>query len=279
MSGEQRVDVLAGAPREQRWRPWVCLIYHDVTVEARRATGGRGFFSVPARAFAAQLDVIRELNLRGCSIADALADPVDVVAISFDDGDLAQATRAFPALAARGMTATFFVTTSWIGTPRYASWDQLREMRAAGMSIQSHTHSHPFLSELGATRLRDELRRSREILDEQLGQRTTMLAFPGGDAPRRRLRGLLADCGYEVIATSRWGRNYPTSSEGPRHVKRCTVLGDPPRSEFVDVVTGNRWLGLRKQARERMLASIRAVLGPSRYARWRRAFLDATRSD
>jgi peptidoglycan/xylan/chitin deacetylase (PgdA/CDA1 family) len=255
-------------------RPWVCLVYHDVTPAAPLAAGGPEYFAVSAETFGRELDLIRDAGLRGCSIADALARPDNAVAITFDDGDLGQADRAFPALAKRGMTATFFVTTGWMGKPKYASWDQLREMKAAGMSIQSHTHSHPFLSELDAAKLRDELRRSREILDEQLGQQTTMIAFPGGDAPRSELRGMLQEEGYSVIGTSRWGTNRRPPAAGPWHIRRCTVRGAPADADFRAIITADVWLGLRKRARERALAMLRASLGPSRYARWRRGFLD-----
>ena len=253
--------------------PWICLIYHEVTEHEPRV-GGADFFSVSASTFARQLSLIAGLGLRGCSIAQAITDPRRAVAISFDDGDIGQAERAFPALAARGMTATFFVTTSWVGTPRYASWHQLREMAAAGMSIQSHTHTHPFLSELDEHRLRDELCRSRDLLDEQLQQRTTMIAFPGGDAPRPALRHVLAEEGYDVVGTSRWGRNPARGGGRPWYVKRCTVRGAPPDAHFSAIVTGDRVLSLKKQTRERVLAFLRSSLGPSRYARWRRRFLD-----
>ena len=253
---------------------WVCLIYHDVTPHAPQAAGGPEYFAVSAEQFGRQLDLIRDAGLRGCSIADALARPANAVGISFDDGDLGQAVRAFPALAGRGMTATFFVTTAWVDTPKYASWAQLREMRAAGMSIQSHTHSHPFLSELDASALRDELRRSREILNERLGQDTTMIAFPGGDAPRSELRGMLQEEGYAVVGTSRWGRNHRAPRSGPHYIRRCTVRGAPADADFRAIITGDPWLNVQRQAREKALAWLRASLGPSRYARWRRGFLD-----
>jgi len=252
----------------------VCLIYHDVGATEEALTGGKTYFSVSQATFDRQLRAIADLGLQGRSIAEMLRDPTGGVAISFDDGDLGQATRAFPTLARHGMTATFFVTTSWMGTAGYASWDQLREMRDAGMSIQSHTHTHPFLSELDADRLRDELRRSREILDERLEQRTTMLAFPGGDAPRRSLRHLLSECGYEVVATSRWGLN-PGGAGQPRFIRRCTVRGAPPDAVFSAIVRGDRWLGAKRTARERVLAFLRSSLGPTRYARWRRGFLNS----
>ena len=254
--------------------PWTCLIYHDVTPGSPGVTGGKDYFSVSSATFRRQLEVIEELGYRGCSIASAIGRPDGAVAISFDDGDLGQATRAFPALAARNMTATFFVTTAWMDRPGYASWNQLREMQAAGMSIQSHTHTHPFLSELDRERLQLELRRSREILDERLGQTTTMIAYPGGDAPAPRLRHLLAEEGYRIVATSRWGRNSPRITEEQRFIRRCTVRGSLDEAGFAAIVSGDTLLSFRRQARERVLAFLRSSLGPSRYARWRRRFLN-----
>ena len=254
-------------------------MYHDVTALPTSTGGGAKYFSVSNAAFVRHLGLLEVAGLRGCSIEEALGSPATRrVAISMDDGDLGQATRAFPALAARRMTATFFVTTNWVGTPGYASWDQLREMRAAGMSIQSHTHTHPFLSSLGSDLLRDELARSRSLLDEQLGQQTNMIAFPGGDAPRPELRHMLADQGYAVVGTSRWGLNDDAAESAQRYIRRCTVRGETNDAIFMAIATGNAWLGAKKSAREGVLRLVRSSLGPGRYARWRRALLETVSS-
>lgn len=250
---------------------WVCLMYHDVMPRVTGGSGGPGYFAVPREAFVRQLSIIRDMGLRGGSVADVLANPDGRIAISFDDGDAGQAEHAFPALRDAGMTATFFVTTGWVGRPGYVSWNALRDMRDAGMSIQSHTHTHPFLSELNGDTLRDELRRSRDLLDHHLGpsQRTTMIALPGGDLPRRPLRSVFADEGYEVVATSRWGVNR-LAPGSPSYVRRCTVRASPDDGTFAATVLGNPWLAARRGMREHVLGAIRRTLGPTRYARWRR---------
>jgi peptidoglycan/xylan/chitin deacetylase (PgdA/CDA1 family) len=257
---------------------WICLMYHEVTPEAVRSGAGE-WFSVSAGSFASQLDQIRGRGLRGCSVADVLAsgqsvDPV--VAISFDDGSEGQYARAFPALVARGMSATFFVTTSWVGRPGFVTWPQLREMKQAGMSIQSHTHSHPFLSELAPPALEQELRRSKAELDHQLGQNTDQLSLPGGDYPRRRFRGLIGQSGYRVLCTSVWGRNRRRVVVGAP-VKRCTIRGAMAPEEFDRIILGDPWLGLTRGLRGNALNMVRSSLGPTRYSRWRRSFLDAAR--
>ena len=253
---------------------WLCLMYHDVASSGATLTGGPAYFTTPRASFADQLDRVQGAGFRGVSIAEALkARPAPVVGISFDDGDEGQFTHAFPEIVRRGMSATFFVTTTWVGRPGYASWDQLREMRAAGMSIQSHTRSHPFLSELSPDALEHELTGSKRELDEALDQDTDSLALPGGDAPRDAWRARIAAAGYRVVATSRWGLNSPAEGPGPLEIRRCTVRGAPSAAEFDRLLRAESSLFMQRQAREFVLHATRSALGPTRYARWRHTAL------
>jgi peptidoglycan/xylan/chitin deacetylase (PgdA/CDA1 family) len=201
------------------------------------------------------------------------------VAISFDDGDLGQFENGHAELVKRGMTATFFITTDWVGRPNYVSWNQLREMRAAGMSIGSHSKSHPFLSELGEAGLRAELLGSKDRIDQELEQVTDTIALPGGDRPRRSLRPMLGAVGYRVVANSRWGTNHGTTpADGVRWINRCTIRGEPSPGHFSRVIHGDSWLGFKRFTREFALARLRETLGPTRYSRWRRRLLESVRS-
>jgi len=248
---------------------WQCLMYHDLLSSTASVTPDREWFAVSGDDFARQLDLIVAAGASGCSIEEAVAARGPRVAISFDDGVRSDYEIALPALAARKMTATFFVVTDRVGTPGHVSWSELREMRDAGMSIQSHTRSHPFLSELNERALRDELAGSKARIDEELGQNTSTLAYPGGDAPPRRWRHLLDECGYRVIATSRWGSNTEPRGGALRFVRRCTISGRLPDDAFTRVLRGDPWLSWRKGIREIVLGSARRALGPTRYSRWR----------
>jgi peptidoglycan/xylan/chitin deacetylase (PgdA/CDA1 family) len=232
---------------------------------------------VSAQTFESQLDIIQSTGLSGCSIAAAMERSGEgCVAISFDDGNLGQYEFATEALLRRSMTATFFVTTSWVGREGFVTWDQLREMKDAGMSIQSHTHTHPFLSELKAASLSDELRKSKETIDAAMDQDTVSLALPGGNEPRRTLRHLVPESGYTVIATSSWGTNFNPGSMNrtPLRIRRCTIQGKPIASDFQKILNGDSWLDLRRRTRGAALNGFRAILRPSRYARLRRRTLD-----
>jgi peptidoglycan/xylan/chitin deacetylase (PgdA/CDA1 family) len=76
----------------------------------------------------------------------------------------------------------------------FASWRELREMTAGGMTLASHTHTHRLLGHLPFAQQREELARSRELLRERAGVETQAIAYPVGqrthfnDDTRRALR-------------------------------------------------------------------------------------------
>lgn len=81
------------------------------------------------------------------------------------------------------------------------SWDQVRELRDAGMDVQSHTRTHRVLQTLGPTELRDELRGSRDDLERELDAPVSAIAYPVGvriGDDRGDLRRALAEAGYRL---------------------------------------------------------------------------------
>lgn len=91
----------------------------------------------------------------------------------------------------------------------FCTWDQLREMTAGGMALESHTHSHRLLAHLSYAEQCEEFIRSREILRKQLGVETRSVAYPVGgqnhfNADTRRA---MTDSGYRVGFTNYGGWN------------------------------------------------------------------------
>lgn len=250
-------------------------MYHEVT-SAEPGRSVASYFAVSRATFGRHLDAIALAGLRGCSLQEAAREGGERrVAITFDDGTVGHYEHALPELVARGMTATFFVTTAWIGRPGYVTWDQLRFMREARMEIGSHTRTHPFLSELDAAGVEREVAGAREEIDAALGQETLALALPGGDAPRRALRYLIGAAGYRVVATSHWGVNRGSAGDRVAWIRRSTVRGAADTSEFRRILEANPSLSAQRRVRESVLGSLRRLLGPSRYADWRRSFLSS----
>jgi peptidoglycan/xylan/chitin deacetylase (PgdA/CDA1 family) len=250
-------------------------MYHDVQPDLPPPTGGPERLTVSKASFELMLDAVAASGYEGCSLEEARAEAGNRrIAITFDDGTMGQYEHAVPALRDRGMTATFFVVTDWVGRTGFMSWDELRLMKKWGMSIQSHSKSHPHLSELTERDLRRELEESRRELDAKLDQRTTEIALPGGNAPKFLLRRILGESGYEAVANSRWGANPQRSRRVPRWIRRCNVPQEIDEHLASRIVAGDLGLVVRHYSREALLNSVRALLGAGRYARWRRSFLN-----
>ena len=119
----------------------------------------------------------------------------DAVAITFDDGFANLATEAAPRLAEHGLPATVFVVTdrvggdnAWEGRPApgiptlpLLDWDGLGRLAEQGITIGSHTRTHPRLSTLGAAALEDELAESAAAIERRLGAKPRWFAYPYGD--------------------------------------------------------------------------------------------------
>lgn len=116
-----------------------------------------------------------------------------IVSFNFDD-NLASQAEAGPLLAARGMRGTFYVNSGRVGTSGYLTYEQLRQLQAAGHEVGGHTISHPHLTTLSEAEQRHEICDDRAAL-LKAGLRVTSFAYPFGDADSRT-RQLIIDCGY-----------------------------------------------------------------------------------
>lgn len=107
--------------------------------------------------------------------------PANPIIISFDDGWSNQYRYAFPILKKYQYPATFFVFTNAIDKKGFFTWDQLHELMNAGMTIGSHSLSHPFLTKIKSEAvLWDEIYGSKQILEQKLGIKVNDFAYPFG---------------------------------------------------------------------------------------------------
>lgn len=144
-----------------------------------------------------------------------------VVALTFDDGYVDNFEVAFPILEKSGTPATFFVTAGFVdgdarvlnrmqtlrsnsdGAVRPMSWDQVRELRAAGFTIGSHTYSHANLASLSTADATGEIERAKALLEERLEAPVPLFAYPWGRPSRHftpETRGLVARAGHTDAA-------------------------------------------------------------------------------
>lgn len=77
--------------------------------------------------------------------------------LTFDDLRESQYTNAFPILVNEGVSATFYVIGSRVGTSTYATWDNAVSMYNAGMDMQCHTFNHVDMTTLTEQQIVDSL--------------------------------------------------------------------------------------------------------------------------
>lgn len=125
--------------------------------------------------------------------------PDKALAITIDDAFLSVYEEAFPRLQSYGYPFTIFVATKAIdrNLKGYASWDQIREMKAAGVTIGSQSHSHPHMHQLSLTDARQEIITSQARFLQELGEEPVFFAYPYGEYSLP-VRDMIKDMGFEA---------------------------------------------------------------------------------
>ncbi len=107
--------------------------------------------------------------------------------ITFDDGWLDNYTVAYPMLQRFDAPATIFLISEKVGDANMVSWDQVHEMRRHRVSFGSHTATHPVLTDIDDTAVIDELTRSKERLEREMGEPCRWFCYPKGRHDERSL--------------------------------------------------------------------------------------------
>ena len=126
------------------------------------------------------------------------------VALSFDDGHVSDYDIVLPLLQAHDATATFFITSNFVGREGYLSWTQVKRLHEAGMEIGSHSLSHPYSTTISQEELMIEMQQSKFQIEQKIGAEVRSFAYPYGDYSQRTHQTAIA-AGYKYICTSKPG--------------------------------------------------------------------------
>ncbi len=193
-------------------RPTI-LVYH--AIGPIQSADDHVRLSVPHGVFVRQMHFL-ERHRRVVSLAEAMDHRYERgrprVAITFDDGYRCVRELALPVLEECGFPATVFVPTGAIGDRN--TWDsesppaglavmsmeELREVEARGLTVESHGHGHVDLAAVSAPTALDDLSRSVAILSDLLGRAPKFLAYPWGQVTPD-VEGIAADLGFLAAFT------------------------------------------------------------------------------
>ncbi|KXK04242.1 MAG: putative xylanase/chitin deacetylase [Acidobacteria bacterium OLB17] len=209
------------------------LLYHKID----RPTPDvkiRGAFT-PPKAFARQLAILAKSGFSFATAGEMAAYfrqagefPKRTVAITFDDGWKDNLTFALPILREYNAKATIFLVTSCLGKttdlvtadgegPRqHLSADDVRAMTADGIEFGSHTHTHRHLHKLDPAETRDELKTSKDVIEDLTQKECVSFAYPAGffdQAAKEEVQ----NAGFKIAFTTVYSHgNGPDLFELPR---------------------------------------------------------------
>lgn len=209
---------------------------------------------LPASVFRRQLSELASSGLVVSLAAGverlARGDRSPGVAVTFDDAYDCFHSAALPLLRDLRLPATLYVPVDFVegrGPPpirrtegaRACSWEQLREAVSSGLvTIGSHTCSHRDLRAMTPGAARDEMERSRAVLEERLGVAIETFCYPRGEAAPW-LEPLVARA-YRT-AVVRGGRRNTPGRFSPLRLERTPLRRDMPDS-VLPVIQAPVWL-------------------------------------
>lgn len=153
--------------------------------------------------------------------------------LTFDDGFRELDEHVFPLLRRYRLPATVFVVAQtltpqgqqvdWVDTPppwplQTLTLDQVLSARDAGVRIASHSWAHHDLTTLSEAECTRDLRESRELLEDLLGEPVPYLAYPRG-RHNEAVRRAADKAGF----TSSFALPEHKEPEGPQSVPRVGV--------------------------------------------------------
>jgi len=190
--------------------------------------------------FRRQLQALKDDGIAVISMEDFLAwrrgeknIPPRSAIITIDDGYNCTYKEAWPVLREFGYPFTFYVYTDYISAGgRSIKWEELEEMRDAGVDIGSHSLSHDHMVRPKRSKGRpydewlwDELAGSKKILEDRLGIPIKTFAYPYGVQNEAvQQKGL--EAGYEALFTVR-GEKLLHGAPAPS-LGRYVILSDNP---------------------------------------------------
>jgi len=105
------------------------------------------------------------------------------------------------------------------------NWEEVQEMRKDGMTIGSHSHTHPILSQMPSEKAKDEILNSKKVVEKNVDIEVKHFSFPNGREEdfSDELRDYCREIGFESICSVVYGP-YDASKKDPFALKRVGAI-------------------------------------------------------
>ncbi|MEI6986678.1 MAG: polysaccharide deacetylase family protein [Rhodospirillaceae bacterium] len=136
--------------------------------------------------------------------------PDRTISVTIDDATLSAYREAYPRLRTAGVPFTLFVATDAIDGKlgSHMSWDQVRELYSAGVTIGALTASALPMAERSAQENRDDIKRGKARFLAELGFVPELFAYPHGENSLP-VRNIVEQAGFLAAFGQQSGVAYP----------------------------------------------------------------------
>ena len=96
-----------------------------------------------------------------------------------------------------------------VGERMMLNWDEVQEMRKDGITIGSHSHTHPILSRMPIQKAKDEILNSKKVVEKNVDIEVKHFSFPNGREEdfSEELRDYCREIGFESTCSVIYGAN------------------------------------------------------------------------
>ena len=204
----QVVSAANFAPRRHKQNLRRVLMYHSVVNDADLASQKSDIYSISETYFSSHVDFLAQnynsADRKVVSLEDSFSSGVS---ITFDDGYKDTLTIAAQLLCKNNLPFHVFVTPANVisGDNKYLSEAELVALsKLPGATVGAHGFSHQHLNNLQAAEINEELKSSKEWLENLTQTNISTMSYPHG-AFNSQVQEIAASVGYLYAATSSWG--------------------------------------------------------------------------
>lgn len=238
---------------EKRRYEMPILTYHRIV--QTKEEGGSLPIWVTTVQFEEHLQILKEEGFTTLTVSDLAAMPTladrfrpdwKPILLTFDDGYEDNYTLLFPLLQRYGFTATIFLVAGM----KQNLWDkdmggfapapllsdaQAQEMQRYGIDFGSHSMTHPRLGAIPLASAEEEIRLSKQVLEERLGRTVNSFCYPYGSLSAD-VKRLVGEAGYKFGIASDSGSLF--LHEDVLEVRRIGVFPNTTAARFRRKITG-----------------------------------------
>lgn len=219
------------------------LLYHDFVLIVPESDPDNFHYINTPQSFEENIKVLLENGYTFISFQE-LNDanngktdfPEKPILITMDDGYLSNYEYIFPILKKYNIKASIFIVTDKIGKEidgkKYLTWEQCKEMQGSGLvEIFSHSTRHVFYDRFSVRTVRDDVVKSYEIIEENLGEKSLkVFAYPYGAYTKQTVWALSMN-GIDMQVYD-IGMNYSNNFD-KNYIKRINIPCEMTGEEIV----------------------------------------------